>query len=889
MAKVNARALAGVSLGTLVLGSVCLGSLSFVLAERDRGLASTMPGSGSTAPVASTLAKQTPARPPEKSERDGVLLRVTDELATARWNAPRLSDPKSLGVLTEHWRRHRTPFAGPRGEVGKWVQAVGLERPRRTLVPKEDADASTGADAERKLDLLRQTQTFGLGEGSFDERESIVLPPPGRLRLPVNLPKGARLRLAPAILGEGTVTFTVSFHPTAANQSVVLWKREGSGPSKGWIDHEISLDAAIGSGELEFSTEADPGASAIGLLGSPTIFAPGKAKLPYNVLFIIVDAMRGDAIAEAHNPIDDERRANAKYPPMDAWFPAIPEIAPNLNALARRGVVFQNAWSAAMWTRPATVAMLSGRRASHLGLSVLELELFPEERRRFYASEPPMLPRYFRAGGAHTAAIVNNMYLCGSVGVGVDYAFETLVDHRYHALDTKAITEDALQYLDRHKNERFLLLLNYASPHSPYVPPAPHLKAIEKSKGLPRDPTVRNYLAEIHKDDAAIGKVLEHVSRLGLEQETLVIVTADHGETMSEAHDSVAVDVAKGVRSGRFTHLSTMWEEAARVALIMALPGRLPASLKAKEHVQTLDLVPTILELEGLPSEERFDGRSLMGLLAGRSLADRPVIVEGRGARSIHEGRYRLIVRDRIAQRLKVRKRELEKPVELYDLEVDPGERKDIAREHPDVVRRLRETLERSLARDGNSGGEPAKAGEIARWHLRFATGQKRGRVEVALFLRGGDANGGMLNVSSLEVDPRAIRREGARVLVDFDASPAVLHDLAVEIMPASAELAWEIRFEGRPWPEDRFYGGQLGLALANAAAGIPAQTHSSLFESASVPHVAIGSEFGLFVTREPRSGPEEVEASAEAQLEAQQAMQAWGYARKTPSKASAK
>ncbi|MGC4065956.1 MAG: sulfatase [Polyangiaceae bacterium] len=813
MAKVNAKALGGVALGALAASLSLFGSLRLVLAERVRGLASTMPTA--TGPASRGLAPTLPGtiRPSgspsdHASGRDGIYLRVTDALDQAHWSAPRLSEPKSLGALTEHWRRHRTPFAGPRGDAGKWVQAIGLERSRHKTAPKDELAKATGDEADQKSEQFRRTQTFGLAEGSFDEREAIVLPPPGRLRLPVSLPKGARLRLAPAVLGEGNVRFVVSFRPTATNRSVVLWEGDEGGPSKRWVDREISLDAAVGAGELEFSTEARTGSAAVALLGSPSILAPGATELPYNVLFVIVDAMRGDAIAESHDPEDDARRARAKYPPLDAWIAPVPAISPNLNQLARRGVVFQNVWSAAMWTRPATVAMLSGRRASHLGLSVLDLELFPDERRRFYASEPPMLPRYFRTARAHTAAIVNNMYLCGSVGVGVDYAFESLVDHRYQALDTQAITEDALRYLDAHRNERFLLLLNYASPHSPYVPPPLHSKAIEKGKGLPADPTVRNYLAEIHKDDAAIGQVLDKLAGLGLDRETLVIVTADHGETMSEAHDAVAVDVAKGVPSGRFTHLSTMWEEAARVGLVMALPTRLPAGFRVKERVQTLDLVPTILDLEGLTSKDRFDGRSLLGTLAGQPLEERPVIVEGRAARSIHVGRYRLIVRERVARRLKVGKTEVEKPVELYDLELDPGERKDVAREHPDVVRRLRDELEKRLSSERDASNPVANVGEKATWHLRFATGQEHGHVEVALFLRGVDESSTNLTASSSDLDSRAIRRDGHRVLLSFDATPSGFHDIDVESSSPTAKLGWEIRFEGKPWPRESLLRG---------------------------------------------------------------------------------
>jgi hypothetical protein len=154
----------------------------------------------------------------------------------------------------------------------------------------------------------------------------------------------------------------------------------------------------------------------------------------------------------------------------------------------------------------------------------------------------------------------------------------------------------------------------------------------------------------------------------------------------------------------------------------------------------------------------------------------------------------------------------------------------------------------------------------------------------VSLFARGVGAKPSDLVVHSGELDARAIRRSGERVQVAFDTVPEDLVGLDVELRPAGAELGWAITLDGRPWPVERIYGGALGMRLAHADQGLAASLEPSLIESATLPHVAASHELGLFVTREPSSGPQEAEISAEAQVEAEQAMQAWGYARK-PSK----
>jgi hypothetical protein len=342
---------------------------------------------------------------------------------------------------------------------------------------------------------------------------------------------------------------------------------------------------------------------------------------------------------------------------------------------------------------------------------------------------------------------------------------------------------------------------------------------------------------------------------------------------MSAAHDVVAIDVAAGVPSGRFTHLSTMWEEAARVALVLSLPGRIPSGKRLEARVQGFDLMPTVLELEGLPIPPGLDGRSLVPEIDGKPVEDRPVVIEGRGARSIIDGHYHLVIRDPVARRLRYHDEEFDRAQELFDLDSDPGERKDIAPKHPDLVATLRATLEQTLA---HRSDKVAESSARQRLHLRFSTAGRIGQLEVVLGIKGDAAT-----VTPVGIEARAIHVEATEVRIVTPTSSERVVGFDVEAPSAGSPLTWQIKLDGKPWPADHVYAGPLGIGLQELIGGLSGQIDSALLDASSLPHIVPGEELGLFVTRDPSGGPAELEASAEAQLEAQQAMQAWGYARK--------
>jgi arylsulfatase A-like enzyme len=845
-----------------VLAAVCLRA---VLADRLAGLVTVLPRPASTV----TVPRITPTEVLAGAHR-GIAVRLVDQLPTARLDVPLLSDRYVRSLLGLHWRRQKAPFVGPTGELGRLVQQVGLVRAHRL-----DADRPDHLGAKE----IERRQTFGLEEGSIDQREAILAPAPATLGFSISLPKSSVLRFAPAVVGEGEVEFEVAFQSPHGRR--VLWSTKLRGPSRRWRDVEVVLpEGEDATGELSLVTRCDQESPVLAFWGTPSIWAPKVSRLPYNIVWVVVDAMRPDAIASLHHPDTDGPIERAPIAPLDAWLPRMPEVAPNLDRLGDSGFVFDRAWSTAMWTRPATVAFLTGMRPARFGLPTLDLEVSPQVEQRFYARRPPLFALSFRSAGADTAAIVNNMYLCGYYGVGVDTGFERLIDHRYQAKDTGYILEDTKLFLDEHKDGRFALFVNLGAPHAPYVPPEDDLAPIERAPVRPGNKMVRRYLGEIHKDDGAIGQIAKKLEELGIWDQTVVVVTADHGETMSEAHDVIAVDVAGGVHSGRFTHLSTMWEEASRVPLLMHLPPGIAKANRSHGWVQTTDILPTLLELSGLAVPDGLDGRSLVPELRGESRPNRPVIVEGRAARSLMEGDYRLVMRDPEARRLRDAMGITEKAVELYNLAQDPGERRDIARSDPERVAAMQkrfEELRRSQV--------PCAGGETGyeTLHLRFATAGRARHLEGVIEILGatGKDDQALLQVIPVGLLTAVVDGDGIRAKVDCQTSArrVVGFDLHV---PKGLRVKWTFLLDGQPWPDERVFVGSMGLAWPGLGRGLVSDPSLGALLSSAMAHVVPEQELGLFVSRDEKGDDVDVSRSDQARAEARRAMQAWGYARRT-------
>lgn len=802
-----------------------------------------------------------------------------------------------------HWRSMRAPWNHLTSNAKKRVELVALTTSATERAAPEAAAGGWHPDL----------QTWNMAEGSFDAREAILLPPPSTMRVTVRVPAGAWLEFAPAVLGlrTGSVTFDVSVRRKGQEAEPLGTVKIAAGSPPRWHETKLSLAPyADQEVELAFRTKTSfVGDPPTALWGTPTVYAPAPttSTVPFNVLWIVVDALRPDAMAAFHTPRRDERTTKAEVAPLEAILPAMPTVVPHLDALAARGVAFADATSAASWTRPGTLAMLTGMRSGELGLDSTSWILPDASVGRFYATAPPLIALSMRAAGVRTKAIVNNYFLTGYARAGLDTGFAAMVDHRDETRDTERIVRDARTFLDRHGDSRFFLFLNFNSPHHPYEPGPTHSRKVPKPPLGPKHREVRAYLGEIAKDDEAIGEVMRKLDELSLRDRTLVVVTADHGETLSAAHDLMVPDLDQGTKPMRFHHANAMFEETARIPVLLSLPGTLPEGLVVDSPVQNTDIVPTILALEGLPGDPRQSGRSLLPLTKGAPPEPhRPVVTEGRAARAIRVGKWRYVERDAAAQHVTSQTDpSKKKKEELYDLERDPGERRDLAHEEPEQAAKMREALakalEKSIAPDARKSAALAGSRHItkeephpSRLHLRFAGAGKSRRFTVSIESPPPEKNAPVPSwkVEPIGLDPEAVvvteRSLTAAITTPRSGAP-IGFDLLVD--PPATPLVFRFTLDDKPIEASSalVFAGPWGLAAPSLVGGIRTADDRLLATSETTPYIDPLRDLGVFLTRDPAGDlAESVRPTSDAALkEVGALLEAWGYANKSAAQAS--
>jgi arylsulfatase A-like enzyme len=854
-----------------------------VLAWREGGGADKRvpPPRPDAAPASSTAPD--PGRGAEAYE---VTTRLTDKLAGARLDVPSLGAAEQY--LQPYWRKMRIPWKPLPGLSGQLAMTLSMrtsrEQETQWSVPMAGSDT-----------WIPEARVWNMNEGSYDQREAIFAPAPATLSFPLELPPHARLRTSPAILAAmpSTTVFEITLVDAAGAEHALSQTRIAGGDAKRWLDVDVDLAAWGGQKvTLRFRTSSDKPAAyekkwippanddpdagpadaplvpgvALALWGNPVIVAKQPTRVPYDVLWIVVDALRPDVAASLHDPAEDVAALAAPSTPLEARLPAIPGLMPGIDHLAERGVRFLHAWSAGCWTRPGTLAMLTGERSSELGIDTREWILTPDAISHYYATEPPLLPLILRKSGVETAAFVNNFFMAGFVTVGLDMGFERVTDYRYRVRDTAEITKDALSWLDGHAGSRFFLFVNYNSPHEPYEPPKEMQARIPPPPFGPRDRHVRDYMAEGAKDDAAIATLLARLDALGIAKSTIVVVTADHGETLSSAHGGYAPKHMPV----RFHHAVGNFEETTRIPIVMALPGLLDGGRAVSERVRNVDLAPTVLELEGLEADPRMSGKSMMPLVRGEKEATpRVVVTEGRGSRGILWGRWRLVVHDYVEQE-----------DELYDLDADPGERHNVARSHPDDVAEMKARLAAALANVKTADAPQGESAPLPVVHVRFAGAGRAHRVTGVLTV-GDGKHGASVFVEAVGVPHEAVRVDGPRVDFALDTAESALVGFDLRVDPAGAPIAWQLFLDDAPWPDKATFSGPFGLPAIAARSGIASDEARAEAYSPVLPVVDPSRDLGVFVTRDKpgdaaSGGPT---GGGEGAVEMQRMLQQWGYA----------
>lgn len=405
------------------------------------------------------------------------------------------------------------------------------------------------------------------------------------------------------------------------------------------------------------STARAPVAAALGAVLAACGGEPAPASRPPDIVLIAIDTLRADYLSlYGHD--------RPTSPRLDAW--------------AAGGTVFERHWSASSWTSPAMAMLFTGVvRSDNSG--------------RLWEDQPNLVDVLGDAG-YYTAGVASNALLSAGRGWGrgFDHYEVWTVPERgpRNGWPAREVVDRGLAALDAAPADRptFLFLMPF-DPHQPYMPAsregfdarlsAPRKRAFLRALGPERydlldertyrtlEEAIASYEAEVAQVDAALGFLFDALEARGRLDETLVVVTADHGEGLwQRAAPPDSVDKQKGPFPLLYsTHGAMLEPEQVHVPLVLRGPG-VPAGERRDEPTSSIDVMPTILSLAGL-ERPPTDG---VDLFAPGALEDRDELVAfiSRGGSILVDGRWQLIV----PTPHRAEKYGLE-PV-LYDLANDP-------------------------------------------------------------------------------------------------------------------------------------------------------------------------------------------------------------------------
>ncbi|MBC8182184.1 sulfatase-like hydrolase/transferase [candidate division KSB1 bacterium] len=250
---------------------------------------------------------------------------------------------------------------------------------------------------------------------------------------------------------------------------------------------------------------------------------------------------------------------------------------------------------------------------------------------------------------------------------------------------TTRYTERAVQFIEKNKNNPFFLYIPHSMPHVP-------LGVSEKFKGKSEQGMYGDVIMEI---DWSVGQIMKTLENNGLEENTLVIFASDNGPWMNYGNHAGSADP---LREGK----GAMWEGGARVPCIMRWPGRIPAGSENKNIAATMDILPTLAAITSAPlPEKKIDGVNILSLLEGDSKQnprDSYFYYYAGELRAVRQGKWKLYFPHNYRSYKGVEPGKdgfpgpyasAECGLELYDLENDISETKDIADQFPEVVKNL--------------------------------------------------------------------------------------------------------------------------------------------------------------------------------------------------------
>ncbi len=411
---------------------------------------------------------------------------------------------------------------------------------------------------------------------------------------------------------------------------------------------------------------------------------------------------------------------------------------PNIERLARGGVVFTHAYSASPLCSPTRASIMSGLSPARVGITapvchVQQVQLEPTVAKRGPPTEKTLVcqsaTRFKTSYYTLAEALKDAGYATGHFGkwhLGAEpydplhQGFDVDIPHwpgpgpagsyvapwrfpRFkprtpHEHIEDRMGDEAVAFMRRHKDEPFFLNYWQFSVHAPFDAKPEYIEKNRKRVD-PNDPQRSpTYASMVESLDDNVGKMLDALEELGLMDRTIVIFFSDNGGNMYNEIDGTTPTSNAPLRGGK----ATMYEGGIRVPCIVRWPGVTKPGSRCDEVIQSIDFYPTILDMLGRPARpgQKFDGISITPALRGAALQrdaiytffpHAPKVPDWLPpAVSIQQGKWKLI-------RVFYGRDARHHAYRLFDLDADLGERTNLADKYPDMVRQLDARIDQFL------------------------------------------------------------------------------------------------------------------------------------------------------------------------------------------------
>lgn len=527
------------------------------------------------------------------------------------------------------------------------------------VIPGEDANDGGSFSPPVQRELTTEMRVGNV------QRRALAVRAPTTLSWYVEVPRGGKLGFG--IGAEGSISSNANAKVYVTADGAQRTQVFSHGIGARWHDALVPLDRWAGQVvRVELVAEGATGPARIGW-STPSVLVPTPAAVTApparNVVVLLIDTQRADHI--------------------HAWNPQTRVRTPSLDRFAQEGALFEAAQSPENWTKPSVASVLTSLYPMTHGAKTDDARL---------PAAAVMLSEVYKEAGFSTASFIANGYV--SDRFGFDQGWDHYTNYIRENRDTRASTlfHDAGDWIEQHKNERFFVYVQTIDPHVPYDPPDEYLRQydsseyggqvtprqtadlLEKAKKNPPEVVFNEadrtrlealYDGEVAYHDHEFGDFVARLRSLGVYDNTLFVVTSDHGE---ELHDH-----------GSWGHGHTVYQELLHVPLAFRYPAGIRAGQRLPETVSTVDIGPTILEMTGVPVHQSAEGQSLRPDLRGEvppgpSVAFSDFLDD---RRVIRAGRWKLIMRGTNST--------------FFDLQQDPGELHEIdGAAHPIAIRYCR-------------------------------------------------------------------------------------------------------------------------------------------------------------------------------------------------------